>query len=151
MYYRSVGLAVGLLCVIFLSESWAQDPVTDYPVDSRIRLTGILEIGKQPQTSAYPLLSVWLGEQNGQFRVTRVEPLIPEYPAEYQLRQVSGLGLRLVAEKEALATLQNPQMQGRPIVIEGWLRVQQGSLDVRSVQPVAASQNTPAEKGQTHP
>ena len=108
MYYRSVGLTVGLLCVIFLSKSWAQDPVTDYPVDSRIRLTGILQIGKQPQTSAYPLLSVWLGEQNGQFQVTRVEPLIPEYPAEDQLRQVSGLGLRLVAEKEALATLQDP-------------------------------------------
>ena len=145
MYYRSVGLAVGLLCVIFLAELRAQDPVTDYPVDSRIRITGVLEMDKQPQTSAYPLLSVWLGERNGQLQVTRVEPLIPEYPAEYQLRQVSGLGLRLVAEKEALATLQDPQMQGRPIVIEGWLRVQQGSLDVSSVRAVSVSQSAPAK------
>ncbi len=86
-----------------------------------IRLTGILEMGKQPQTKAYPLLSVWLGEKTGQFTLTRVEPVIPEYPAESELRQVSELGLRLLAEKEALAALQDPQMQGRPIVIEGWL------------------------------
>jgi hypothetical protein len=64
---------------------------------------------------------------------------------------VSDLGLRLLAEKEALAALQDPQMQGRPIVIEGWLHVQQGSLNVRSVRGAATSQGTPAEKGQAHP
>ena len=133
------------------AELHAQDPVIDYPVDGMIRLTGILEMGKQPQTSVYPLLSVWLGEKTGQFQVTRAEPIIPEYPAESELRQVSELGLRLLAEKEALAALQDPQMQGRPIVIEGWLHVQQGSLDVRSVRAAATSQGTPAEEGQARP
>ena len=146
MHYRSVGLVVGLLWAVFLSNSWAQDPVTDYPIDSRIRLTGILQLDKQPQTSEYPLLSVWFGEKNGQFQITRVEPLIPEYPAEYQLRQISGLGLRLVAEKEVLAALQSSQMQGHPIVIEGRLLVQQGSLDISSVQEaVSASPSAPGK------
>ena len=116
-----------------------------------IRLTGILELNKQPQISAYPLLAVWVGEKTGQFQVTQVEPVVPEYPAEEELRRVSGLGLRLIAAKEAIATLQDPQMQGRPIVIEGQLQVQKGNLIVRSVWAAAASPSTPAMKGQTHP
>ena len=100
---------------------------------------------------AYPLLTVWVGEKSGQFQVTRVESVIPEYPAEQELRQVSGLGLRLLAEKEALRALQDPQMQGRPIVIEGQLQVQRGDLKVRSVRAATATQRTPAAKGQAHP
>ena len=64
---------------------------------------------------------------------------------------MSGLGLRLLAEKEALGALQDPQMQGRPIVIEGQLQVQRGILNVRSVRAAAAAQSTPAAKGQAHP
>jgi hypothetical protein len=147
----SAVLAIGVLCLTLLSEPQAQEPMLDFSTESMIRLTGILEMGKQPQTSAYPFLAVWLGEKTGQFQVIRVEPVIPEYPAEEELRRVSDLGLRLLAEKEALAVLQDPQMQGRPIVIEGWLHVQQGSLNVRSVRGAATSQGTPAEKGQAHP
>jgi len=123
----------------------------DFPAESMIRLTGILDLNKQPQTSAYPLLTVWVGEQTGQFQVTRVESVIPEYPAEEELRRVSELGLRLLAEKEALSALQDPQMQGHPIVIEGQLQVQKGNLQVRSVRAAAAAPSTPAVKGQTHP
>jgi len=110
-----------------------------------IRLTGILQMGKQPETSAYPVFTVWLGEKTGQFQVTRVEPVMPEYPAEDELRQASGLGLRLLAEKEALAVLQDPQKQGRPIVLEGWLQVQQGSLKIRSVQEATTPQGVQAK------
>ncbi len=147
----STVLVMGVLCLILHSELRAQDPMLDFPAESMIRLTGILDLNKQPQTSAYPLLTVWVGEKTGQFQVTRVESVIPEYPAEEELRQVSGLGLRLLAEKEALSALQDPQMQGRPIVIEGQLQVQRGILNVRSVRAAAAAQSTPAAKGQAHP
>ena len=147
----STVLVMGVLCLMLLSELRAQEPELDFPAESLIRLTGILDLNKQPQTSAYPLLTVWVGEKTGQFQVTRVESVIPEYPAEEELRRVSGLGLRLLAEKEALSALQDPQMQGRPIVIEGQLQVQKGNLKVRSVRAAAAAQSTPAAQGQTHP
>src|SRR5215510_14203619 len=123
----SAGLVMGMLGFMLLSELRAQEPMLDFPAESMIRLTGILDLSKQPQTSAYPLLTVWVGEKTGQFQVTHVESVVPEYPAEEELGQVSGLGLRLLAEKEALAALQDPQMQGHPIVIEGWLEVQAGN------------------------
>jgi len=151
MHYRCAGLVIGLLCVLFLSKLQAQEPMLDFPAESIIRLTGILDLEKQPQTSAYPLLAVWLGEKTGQLQVMHVEPVIGEYPAEEELRQVSGLGLRLLAEQETLAMLQDPQMQGRPIVIEGWLEVQPGNLNVRSVRKAATSQNAPTEKSPAHP
>ena len=151
MWSWSTGLTIGVLCVVLFSELRAQEPMLDFPAESMIRLTGILDLNKQPQTSAYPLLTVWVGEKTGQFQVTRVESVIPEYPAEQELRQVSGLGLRLLAEKEALSALQDPQMQGRPIVIEGQLQVQRGDLKVRSVRAAAATQSTPAAQGHTHP
>src|SRR5262245_25328657 len=118
----SAVLVMGVFCFTLLSELWAQEPILDFPAESMIRLTGILDLNKQPPTSAYPLLMVWIGEKAGQFQVTRVESVLPEYPAEQELRQVSGLGVRLLAEKEALSALQDPQMQGRPIVIEGQLQ-----------------------------
>jgi len=143
MWRWSSGLAVGVFCLMLLTKAQAQEPTRDFPEESIIRLTGILQLGKRPETSAYPLLVVWLGERTGQFQVTAVESVMPEYPAEEELRRVSELGLRLLAEKEALTALQNSQMQGNPIVIEGQLHVQQGSLDVRSVRRVAASQSMP--------
>src|SRR5262245_36654463 len=141
----SAVLVMGVFCFTLLSELRAQEPMLDFPAESMIRLTGILDLDKQPPTSAYPLLTVWVGEKSGQLQVTRVESVLPEYPAEQELRQVSGLGLRLLAEKEALSALQDPQMQGRPIVIEGQLQVQKGNLKVRSVRAAAAAQ------GQTQP
>src|SRR5262245_2246163 len=147
----SAGLVMGMLSFMLLSELRAQEPMLDFPAESMIRLTGILDLNKQPPTSAYPLLTVWVGEKSGQLQVTRVESVIPEYPAEEELRQVSGLGLRLLAEKEALRALQDPQLQGRPIVIEGQLQVQRGNLKVRSVRAAAAAPTTPAAKGQTQP
>jgi hypothetical protein len=147
----NIVLVTGMLCLMLLSELRAQEPMLDFPVESMIRLTGILELNKQPQTSAYPLLTVWVGEKTGQFQVTHVESVIPEYPAEEELRRVSGLGLRLLAEKEALGALQDPQMQGRPIVIEGQLQVQEGNLNVRSVRAADGAQSTPAAKGQAQP
>ena len=139
----SAVVVMGVICSMLLSELQAQEPILDFPAESMVRLTGILDLNKQPPTSAYPLLTVWVGEKTGQFQVTRVESVIPEYPAEQELRQVSELGLRLLAEKEALGALQDPQMQGRPIVIEGQLQVQKGNLKVRSVRAAA--------QGQTHP
>jgi hypothetical protein len=147
----STALAIGMLCLKLLSEAQAQEPTPDFPAESMIRLTGILELTTQPRTSAYPLLAVWVGEKTGQFQVTRVESVVPEYPAEEGLRRVSGLGLRLLAAKEALAALQDPQLQGRPIVIEGWLQVEKGSLNIRSVRAVATVPSAPAAKGQAHP
>ena len=138
-------LVMGVLCLMLLSELQAQEPMLDFPAESMIRLTGILDLNKQPQTSAYPLLAVWVGEKTGQFQVTHVESVIPEYPAEEELRRVSGLGLRLLAEKEALSALQDPQMQGRPIVIEAQLQVQKGNLKVRSVRAAAAAHSTPVK------
>ena len=142
----SAVVVMGMLCFMLRSELRAQEPMLDFPAESMIRLTGILDLNKQPQTSAYPLLTVWVGEKTGQFQVTRVESVMPEYPAEEELRQVSGLGLRLLAEKEALTALQDPQMQGRPIVIEGQLQVQKGNLRVRSVRAAAGAQSAPAVK-----
>jgi hypothetical protein len=54
---------------------------------------------------------------------------------------VSSLGLRLVAEGDALAQLETAAMNNRPITIEGWLRPQAGLLRVKSVQ--AAQQGEP--------
>ena len=142
-----VGLVIGVCYLTLFTKVQAQEPTLDFPVESMIRLTGILQLGKQPETSAYPVFVVWLGEQTGQFHVTHVEPVIPEYPAEEELRRVSGLGLRLLAEKAERTALQDSQMQGRPIVIEGQLHVQQGSLNVRSVREASVS----PEKGSAHP
>jgi hypothetical protein len=136
---------------MLFSASYAQESTSDFPAESMIRLRGILNLNKQPQTSAYPLLTVWVGEQTGQFQVTQVEPVVPEYPAEQELRRVSALGLRLLADKKALAALLDLQMQGRPIVIEGQLQVQRGNLKVRSVRAAAASQPTSPAKGQSQP
>ena len=147
----STVLAIGMLCLTLLSEAQAQEPTLDFPAESMIRLTGILELNKQPQTSAYPLLVVWVGGKSGQFQVTHVESVVPEYPAEEELRGVPEVGLRLLADKEALATLLDSRMQGRPIVIEGWLQAQEGAMNVRSVRAVAGPPGAPSEKGAAHP
>jgi hypothetical protein len=46
--------------------------------------------------------------------------------------------LRLLADRAVLAKLQAPEMHDRPIVLEGWLRVTEGVLQVQSVSATAS-------------
>jgi len=129
----------GLLvfCLIFLAfSSWsrAQSLSPDVQPAPLIRLIGVLEAVAKPQGSAFPILRVWVEGKPLLFRVARVESVIPAYPAEERLREVSSLGLRLLAEGETLAALQSTEMHDRPIVIEGWLRTKPGVLRVRSIR-----------------
>jgi len=128
-------LGVWSLCLLLVAKTHAQDADVGFPIQPapEVRLTGTLETPKTPQASAYPALSVWIDGNPLVFRVSRVEPVIPAYPAEQELQKVSGLGLRLLASGAVLATLQSPEMRDRPIVIEGWLRVSEGVLRVLSV------------------
>lgn len=128
-------LGVWSLCFLLVVKTHAQDADVGFPVQPapEVRLTGTLETPKTPQASAYPALSVWIDGNPLVFRVSRVEPVIPAYPAEQELQKVSGLGLRLLASSAVLASLQSPEMRDRPIVIEGWLRVSEGVLRVLSV------------------
>jgi hypothetical protein len=59
------------------------------------------------------------------------------YRAQEEIRKVSALGLRFVAGEALLAALQSAEMHHQPVVIEGWLRVKSGVLQVRSVRIVA--------------
>lgn len=136
---RGGGSLIGcLFCFTLLSQAQAQDADVGFPVQPapEVRLTGILELPTKPQDSAYPVLSVWVDGTQGTFRVSRVEAVFPAYPAEEELQKVSGLGLRLLAEKSVLTALQAPEMHNRPVVLTGWLRVTEGVLRVQSVSPV---------------
>jgi len=133
LYCRTTLLACWLL-VAFSLQAQAQDATLDVQPVPLIRLTGVLDVTAEPRTSSAPVLKVWIGDKPALFRVARVEPVIPAYPAEERLRTVSSWGLRLLAEKAILATLQSEAMHDRPIVIEGWLRVKPGLLQVRSVR-----------------
>jgi len=130
----SAALVMSLRCMTLSSQ--AQDAEVGEPVQPapEIRLTGILEVTKDPDLSAFPSLSVWIGDTRGRFQVSKVEPIIPAYPAEKELQKVSGLGLRLLADPKVLSALQSPELHNRPIVLEGWLRVREGVLQVRSVR-----------------
>ncbi|HEV8715032.1 MAG TPA: hypothetical protein VGX03_19655 [Candidatus Binatia bacterium] len=131
---RSIALIIFL--ALLAAPSWlrAQDLVPDVRPAPLVRLTGVLEEVEKPRVSTFPVLSVWLGDKPRVFRVARVEPVIPAYPAEDRIREVSSLGLRFVGDDEVLATLQRPEMHDRSIVIEGWLRPSAGVLQVRSVK-----------------
>ena len=134
---RSLMLIGCLFCLTLLSQAQAQDADVGFPVQPapEVRLTGILELPTKPQASAYPVLSVWVDGTQGIFRVSRVEAVLPAYPAEEELQKVSGLGLRLLADKSVLTTLQASEMHNRPVVLHGWLRVTEGTLQVQSVSP----------------
>jgi len=125
--------------------SWlgAQDAVLDVQPAPLVRLTGVLEEVEKPRFSSFPVLSVWLGNKPRVFRVAQVEPVIPAYPAEDRIREVSSLGLRFVGEDEVLAALQSPEMHDRSIVIEGWLRPGRGVLQVRSVKVAEEASGQP--------
>ena len=126
-----------VICLVLLAcplQPHAQDISPDVHPAPLIRLTGVLEVITKPRASAFPVLSVWVGGKLLLLRVARVESVISAYPAEERLREVSSLGLRLLAEGETHTALQSAEMHDRPIVIEGWLRVKPGVLRVRSVR-----------------
>ena len=124
------------LILIAASPTFAQAISPDVRPTPLVRLTGTLEIGKDAPPSAFPVLRVWIDDHPHLFRVSHVEAVFPSYRAEEQLRYVSGLGLRFLAEKKVLTLLQSPDMHNRPIVIEGWLQPKRGILRVRSVHAV---------------
>jgi len=118
------------------SRAEAQDAEVGESVQPapEIRLTGVLEVTKDPDPSAFPSLSVWIGDTRGRFQVSKVEPIIPAYPAEKELQKVSGLGLRVLADPKVLSVLQSPELHDRPIVLEGRLGVGAGVLRVHSAR-----------------
>jgi hypothetical protein len=124
------------LILIAASPTFAQAISPDVRPTPLVRLTGTLEIDKDTPPSAFPVLRVWIDDHPHIFRVSRVEAVFPAYRAEEQLRYVSGLGLRLLAEKKVLTLLQSPDIHNRPIVIEGWLQPKRGILRVRSAHAV---------------
>ena len=124
------------LILIAASPAFAQAISPDVRPTPLVRLTGTLEMGKDAPPSAFPVLRVWIDDRPHIFRVSHIEAVFPAYRAEEQLRHVSGLGLRFLAEKKVLTLLQSPDMHNRPIVIEGWLQPKRGILRVRSVHAV---------------
>lgn len=128
-----VPLIVSLSLTMLPPATRAQNPDVGLSVQpsSWVRLTGILK--PLPSHSVtLPQITVWVGGTSWLFHVCQIEPLIPAYPAEEELRKVSGLGLRLLADHDQLAALQSPSMHERPIVITGQLRVRAGLLRVDS-------------------
>jgi hypothetical protein len=89
-----------------------------------------LEAVKDPDPSAFPSLSVWIGDTRWRLHVSKVESIIPAYPAEKELQKVSGLGLRVLADPKVLSALRSPELYNRPIVLEGRLNVRGGVLRV---------------------
>ena len=136
MKHYCAALAILFHCFVFSAQNSAQNLTADVQPAPLLRLTGILEVIKEPQPSAFPVIRVWIGDLIGIFRVGKVEAVIPAYRAEERLREVSPLGLRFLAEGEVFAALETPEMHDRPIVIRGWLRPQAGILRVRSAQLV---------------
>jgi hypothetical protein len=122
---------VVLVLTMVSSTARAQTPDVGSSVQpsSRVRLTGILE-PRPSHAVALPWITVWIDGMPWLFHVCQIEPVIPAYRAEEELRKVSGLGLRLLADQHELAVLRNPAMHERPITIEGQLRVRAGVLRV---------------------
>jgi hypothetical protein len=120
------------------SRIGAQDAEVGTPVQPapEIRLTGVLEAAKDADPSAFPSLSVWISDVRWRLHVSKVESIIPAYPAEQELQKVSGLGLRVLADPKVLSMLQSPELRDRPIVLEGRLGVRAGVLQVHSVRTV---------------
>ena len=129
-------LVVSLCCMTLPSRTEAQDAEVGVPVQPapEIRLTGVLEAVKDPDPSAFPSLSVWIGDTRWRLHVSKVESIISAYPAKKELQKVSGLGLRVLAGPTVLSALQSPELHNRPIVLEGRLGVRAGVLRVHSVR-----------------
>lgn len=136
-------LMASLALAVFPSHVGGQHPDvgTSVQPSSRVRLTGVVE-GLPSHAVALPWITVWIGGTPWLFHVCRIEPLIPAYLAEEELRKVSGLGLRLLADQEELMALQSAAIHKRPVIITGKLGVRAGLLQVDSVHTteLAASQ-----------
>jgi hypothetical protein len=132
----SAALVVCLCCMTLPSQAEAQDAEVGEPVQPapEIRLTGVLEAVKDPDPSAFPSLRVWIGGTRWRLHVSKVESIIPAYPAEKEIQKVSGLGLRVLADPTVLSALQSPELRNRPIVLEGRLGVREGVLRVHSAR-----------------
>ena len=143
VFSRSPLLGGLFLFLIVPLQALAQAVVPDIRPAPLIRLTGVLEIVTEPRASAFPVLSVWIGDQPRVFRVARVESVIPAYRGQEDLREVSLLGLRFVADNALLVMLRAPEMHNRPIVVEGWLRSRAGILRVRSARVVENPSSDP--------
>src|SRR5262245_16454820 len=89
MMRRSIVLRTFLALLAVPSWLGAQDAVLDVQPAPLVRLTGVLEEVEKPRVSSFPVLSVWLGDKPRVFRVAQVEPVIPAYPAEDRIREVS--------------------------------------------------------------
>ena len=129
-------LAVSLCCLTLPSRVGAQDAEVGEPVQPapEIRLTGVLAAAQEPAPSAFPALSLWIDGTCRRLHVSKVEALIPAYPAEQELRKVSGLGLRVLADPKVLSVLQSPELHDRPIVLAGRLGVRAGVLRIHSAR-----------------
>ena len=131
-------IVVFLLClwslVVFPRRLQAQVTNPDVQPAPLVRLTGVLEAVENPPPSSFPKLRVWFGDKSRMFHVSKVEPVISAYQVREQLRKVPLLGLRVVAESDALAQLESASAKNYPITIEGWLHPRAGLLRVKSVQ-----------------
>jgi hypothetical protein len=129
-------LIVIVYCLLLLSRGEAQDAEVGEPVQPapEVRLTGVLVAVQEPTPAAFPALSLWIDGTPRRLQVSKVEALIPAYPAEQELQKVSGLGLRVLADPKVLSVLQSSELSNRPIVLEGRLGARAGVLRVHSVR-----------------
>jgi hypothetical protein len=137
LHHSRVALFFGVL--LFPCRILAQDLAPGVSPAALVRLTGVLEVVGEPRSLRYPVLRVWLDDTFRVFRVSHAEAIVPAYPVEEQLRNVSSLGIRLLAGGEIRTMLLSSTMYDRSIVIEGWLRPRAGVFKVRAVEVVAGN------------
>jgi len=147
-----MALSVYLLLVMalpFIASAQNADIAPSVQPAPRVRLIGVLRPLGGADTPAFPQVKMWIGGTPWLFHVCQVEPLIPAYPAEEELRKVSGLGLRLVTDSDELATLHTAERHKLPIVIDGQLRVRAGLfwVDTTYTTESAAAQCGPPIAG----
>ena len=131
--YFTLLVVLMLMALPIIADAQNADVGHSVQPSSRVRLTGTLEPITGTRIPALPQMRVWVGGEPWVMRVCQVEPLIPAYPAVEELRKVTGLGLRLVTDRAALAALRQAAKQGRPVEIEGQLRVRARRLRVDTV------------------
>jgi hypothetical protein len=133
---RCAALAVSLCGLTLLSRVEAQDAAVGEPVQPApvIRLTGVLAAVREQAPARFPVLSLWIDGTRWRLQVSKVESLIPAYPAAQELQKVSGLGLRVLADPKVLSVLQRPELHDCPIVLEGWLGVRAGVLRLHAAR-----------------
>ena len=138
---RKVGFFLGAwIASLFITWNPVQAISPDVQPAPLVRLTGVLEAVENPPPSAFPDLRVWFGDKSRMFHVVKAEPVMPAYRIREQLRKAPSLGLRLVAEGDALAQLESADANHRPITIEGWLRPHAGLLRVKAIQATPGEQ-----------